>query len=370
VATNHYRLFRRRGISLLEVLMTIFIIAVGLASVFALFLAGREIEVRAIRKTDAQAFSQAVAQPLVNDWCDASQWLYLDPNNAEFRWVRPSPLPSLTPIGLPILVDPWGLATADVDEGDWAGTPLDETIGNNNQTTNWGLNRFLPFSGTPLPFARVTLPSFPRGADSSISPPLTREQVLSSLAGPDAIEFSNTSDDASPPTPLFELGRRKRGSDFIPALFICQNNAGNNEISSAVVQRWLLIFHKPAAAYQQKDDGSTWPMGVHQLENAGQSSADLLEVIPTRFTSADNTDVLRAFQPGKWVLVTHRRGGGVVFDAHFTKLISATQEGTKWLLAIEPELPANWSFNNPVNVYAFESLVDVRLDSSAPLTGL
>ncbi len=356
--------------------MTIFIIAVGLASVFALFMAGREIEARSIRRTEAQAFSQAIAEPLVAEWSDASQWLYLDPSpNLSFDWVRPDTLPNPAPIGLPILVDPWGLTADEL---------TDDTIGNANRNNFWGLDRFLPAIGTPLPFARVTLPSVARAADSTIYPPLTREQILSTFAGPDAVEFSASADDAAPPLPFFELGRRKRSSDYVPALFLCKDPDNpalviNNDIdSSELLQHWVLIFYKPAAAYQQETKfGITneWPMGVHQLVDGGESVNDLLEVSQTNFTSSDATNLRRALQPEKWILVTHQRATGsvTVFDACWRKLISATQEGTEnWLLALEEALPASWwsADTESVHVYAFESLIHVKRVLTAPLTGL
>lgn len=409
---------RRDGISLLEVLMTIFIIAVGLASVFALFMAGREIDARTTRQTEAAAVAQSIGEPLADEWCDVLQWIYLAPPTVAgepntWQWVRTSA--GVLPKSLPVLIDPWGLVESETD---LVGSRFDpvvqlNTLDRDPPNFQWGFDRFLPIRVQDVndpnalhavqPFSRITIAPERRTTVTDTVPasgtPLSREQITSLFASPDAVEYGTIADELAPPQPLFELGRRKRGTNFFPALFLCkppEAGSGDEIALGTALERWLLVFHKPVASYQERldvDGVARWPAGVHRLPVGQNSFRDLLELAPDPvFLSSDSTDIARAYQPGKWILIIQQRlhGGKAVFDACWRRLISATKEPgapPKWLLGLEEELPGQWwdssadppKFTNLTNVngtltglwvFGFESLIHVKRLPLTTLTGL
>ena len=119
------QLVSRSGISLLEVLVSIFILAIGISSVFALFLAGRELDARAAVQTRASAYLDRLETKLLDRWTDIRQWQYIDPTNLGLAWAVGVDLP------LPIIVDPYALAV------------------DSDFSADWGLNRFVDVRNKP-----------------------------------------------------------------------------------------------------------------------------------------------------------------------------------------------------------------------------
>jgi hypothetical protein len=57
-----------------QVLIAMFVLAVGILSVFGLFTAGRELESRAVIKSEALAFAATLRTTICDQWLDRSQW--------------------------------------------------------------------------------------------------------------------------------------------------------------------------------------------------------------------------------------------------------------------------------------------------------
>jgi len=372
----------RRGISLLEVLIAMFVLAVGILSILALFTAGRELESRAAVKSQALAFAASQKQTIGTQWLDWRQWLAVaDPTTRTFRWAKPDPDPSVAPpIVLPVLVDPWGLCS-------------DAVIGpspNWDSGVSWDWSRFTPLtSGTSAasPFQRVTTPMTerpaPYNAASPIIPPFSREGTLASFSDEDSIEYAVAANTEDPPLNAFEVGRRKRGSDLVPALFIWAAVPGNNAVAAGTsVRRSLLVFHRPVPDFES--DGTTnWPSGVVELR-ALRHQPGLIVAQLTKIPS-DSTAVRRSLRPGKWMLCTNRvlgespHQGSYFYACEWREMMSVTQEDSgSWLIVLKSDPPMDESppagplwqptypttppptLSSPISCYVFEHLVHVE----------
>jgi hypothetical protein len=351
----------RCGITLLEVLIAMFVLAVGILSVFGLFTAGRELESRAAIKSEALAFAATLRTTICNEWLDRSQWLH--PTSA----ASPPSYAALTTTGsycLPVLIDPWALcAGPDVQlTGTTAGAwPMDP------DGAKWDWRRMTPLaSGTTVkPFRRITLPAITGGTQ-----PLTREGAIASLSDQDAVEFTPPADQNAPPGNTFELGRRKRGSNLVPALFLAARsaNASSFVIDAATpVQRTLLIFNKPVADFETAADGGTdWPAGFLELPVVSYEEGLIRANVAA--APADQTVVRRSLRPGNWLLLTKREPPAPAnpspphyFSTKWTKMTSVTQDSDEsWLIVVEKDI-ADGSTAHPsaLRCYAFEHLVHV-----------
>lgn len=355
--SRHCLAFNRRGISLLEVLIAMFVLAVGILSIFALFTAGRELEARASIKSQAISFAATLQATICNEWLDQSQWMH--PTGV----ASPPSYATITPANycLPVLVDPWALCsgTSPTDTSVAISGPASAFWPPPPNAAKWDWRQMAPLaSGASVqPFCRMTLP-----AGGGL--PLSREGVIASLSDQDAVEFKLTADQNSPPQNAFELGRRKRGSDLVPALFL--GASGVTAASFAIlpntqVQRTLLIFHKPVPDFES--NGSTdWPAGFVEL--SVNVHADGL--IDASLTSVPNdlAVVRRSLRPANWLLLTKREGSSppYYYSTKWTKMTSVTQTANdpsaNWLIVVEtdidPVAPAS-----VLKCYAFERLVHV-----------
>jgi hypothetical protein len=350
----------RSGITLLEVLIAMFILAVGLLSVFGLFTAGRELSARADLRGRALAYAAGQGASLADSWLDVRQWQRHDGSN--FRWVRWDASPWSPPVRLPLVVDPWGacrdLLTLSGSPPPWApgmspGLP-------------WDWNQAVPLLSSnagvisPRPFQRIALPALPgvlprpsadNGAVANSELPLYREQTNAIFADPDAIEYQTVQDENDPdavPRNLFELGRRKRGTDLIPALFITAADGSSGRLNSTgPMKRTLLIFNKPVPDYEQDAEGRNWPTGSLEFV-ALQMQGDLVRLQITRLPTED-TPIRRSMRPGNWLLFTNRRGpnaGEYNYDACWRRMTSVTPESNStastWLVVLSQDLPVAW----------------------------
>jgi len=394
----------RRGITLLEVLIAMFVLAVGILSIFALFTAGREVESRAAIKSSAVGFAAAQRQAIGEQGLAWQQWLRCgNPTiTGSFCWASTSP----NPIVLPVIVDPWGLCTDGTVRQPgaerWDAEPFAPVV-------YWDWSRFVPLAsdataGADEPFQRVTLPMTERTPPfSNPNPiaPLPREAAVASFCDEDAIEYRLSPNADDPPLNAFEAGRRKRGSDLIPALFIAAANPLANSMASGTrVKRSLLVFHKPVPDFESTEEPRmSWPSGVVELRVVRHETG----LIKARLskTPKDLTVVRRSLKPGKWVLFTNRlpRPGGppYYYDTAWRELTSVTQDETdgSWLIVPRKDLssdsvvwpttpdgpvtewrtsypdPADPIFRaySPIYCYAFEHLVHVdEFDASGGTT--
>jgi type II secretory pathway pseudopilin PulG len=376
----------RRGITLLEVLIAMFVLAVGILSIFALFTAGRELESRATIKSNAMAFAATQRETIGTQWLDWRQWLTIaNPAiDRTFRWAKPDPGGSLQPIVLPVIVDPWGMCFDQRVREDggvaWESAPDPDDV-------FWDWSRFVPLtsaiagsSGVNEPFQRVTLPRNirpgPIAVGDAVIDPLNRESVLLTLADKDAIEYRISADPNEPPFNAFEAGQRKRSSDLVPAVFIAAAfPAANNVVPGTLVKRSLLIFHKPVPDFEKSTSGNAgttyWPSGVVELR-VTQHENGLIRAKLAKEPD-DRTVVRRSLRPGKWVLFTYRmpRTPGpppldYFYDTVWRELTSVTEDDNQeWLIVPKTDLPVDpeWP-RTPENSLLIPALVPPRQISS------
>jgi type II secretory pathway pseudopilin PulG len=344
----------RRGITLLEVLIAMFVLAVGILSIFALFTAGRELESRATIKSNAMGFAAAQRDTIGTQWLDWRQWL----KNANplvsgtFRWAKPDPGGSVLPIVLPVIVDPWGMCRdGTVRQGGvaWESAPVPGVY--------WDWSRFVPLTsatagsnGVEEPFQRVTLPETIRTDFSGTTPlisPLSRESVLLTLADKDAIEYRLSANPNESPFNAFEAGQRKRSSDLVPALFLAAATpATNNVVTANPLRRSLLVFHKPVPDFEESTSGGAgttyWPSGVVELRVTQHENGLIRAKLAKE--PVDRTAVRRSLRPGKWVLFTYRmpRTPGpprYYYDTAWRELTSITEDDNQeWLIVPKTDL--------------------------------
>ena len=356
----------RRGITLLEVLVAMFVLAVGILSIFSLFIAGRELEARAAIKSEAIAYAGTLSNTIANEWITAwRDWLYVDQSGGFAR--TGLIVGSGTCISLPVLIDPCGLSadTAAVDGGIFLQNAVAGTY-----RPNWKWSQVIPLtSGTVKyqPFARVTLPLTTGGLV-----PMAREGVVASISDQDSVEYQMPPNNTDPPRNAFELGRRKRGSDLVPALFVAASGASLLDTTigpGTPIDRTLLIFHKPPSDLEEDNTSppNTWPAGYLEFTVVAPQ-AGLLEASLTRIPK-DAAVARRSLRPGNWLLIAEQLASGgpppYRYDTQWVKIKSATANNanqTAWLLVIDKD----YSTTNSTWCYAFERLVHaVKLDPAA-----
>lgn len=319
-----------------------FVLAVGILSVLALFTAGRELESRAAIKSSAVAFAVTQKQTSGTQWLDWRQWLVVaDPTTPTFRWAKPDPDPAVAPpIVLPVLVDPWGLCA-------------DAVIGpsqNWDSGVSWDWSRFTPLaSGTfaAAPFQRVTVPVTerlaPYNAASPIISPFDREGALASFSDEDSIEYTVVANVDDPPLNAFEVGRRKRGSDLVPTLFIAAVQPNNRTVQAGTaVKRSLLVFFRPVPDFESTN-ATNWPSGVVELRALRHETGLVIARLTTIPT--DPTVVRRSLRPGKWMLFTNNRpplAQLFFYDCEWREVTSVTQDADDWLIVLKSDLPESW----------------------------
>lgn len=353
----------RRGITLLEVLIAMFVLTVGILSVFGLFTAGRELEARATIKSDAIAYAGTLRNTIANEWIENWQdWLYVV-NTGTFGRVVMSSTTSPR-VSLPVLVDPCGLSSDTQPVTPFLRSPA---------ATGWDWSRMTPLnSGTDAyqPFARLTLSATATGAV-----PLSRQGALAVVADQDAIEYRLPANDSDPPENAFELGRRKRGSDLVPALFVAATapvRLSQTSIQAgAQVRRTLLIFHKAATDLEEANTApsTTWPSGYLELSVASNQPSGLIEAQLTR-SPKDAGMIGRSVRPGNWLLIVERKEypstepGLYWFDTRWVKIKSATAAASagSYLFVMDEDQETQ----APASVYAFERLVHV-VDDFEPI---
>ena len=179
-------------------------------------------------------------------------------------------------------------------------------------------------------------------------PPFTRETALATFSDEDSIEYRLSPNANESPLNAFEGGRRKRGTDLVPALFIAANDPATRTISqNTQVRRSLLVFHKPVPDFESqnpKKENPSWPSGVVELRVAEHEEG--LIVARLTKTPVDQTVVRRSLKPGKWVLFTSRRprspglAGPYFYDIAWRELMSVTQDDDgSWLIVPKTDLP-------------------------------
>ncbi len=351
----------RRGITLLEVLMAMFVLAIGILSIFGLFTAGRELEARAAIKSDAIAYAATLRTTITDQWIkNWRDWLYVH-TGTNFASVGAN-LAAPQRVSLPVLIDPCGLNTDTQPRSQFLRLPA----------SDWDWARMTPLnSGTTSlqPFARVTLPLTAAGFT-----PMSREGAVASVSDQDSIEYTLPPNDNDPPLNAFELGRRKRGSDLIPALFVAATSAASlpNTLVNAGVQvtPTLLIFHKPGVDMETPvpPAAGDWPAGYLELQVTAPQQSGLLDASLTRVPS-DSAVIRRSLRPGNWLLIAEPRGSVTSqwFDTRWVKIKSATNNSSispnGWLFVLDEDR----STANLSRCYAFERLVHV-VDDLDPVT--
>ena len=273
--------YDRRGISLLEVMISIGLLAIGLTSVLALVAAGRELNAKVRIQTQALAMAQRSAEEIAPSWLDTSQWV--GNNMGTWEWVSPTTTTFSNSYTLPLLIDPTGLAS--------------DTSLPPSRPWTWNHSCY----HATFQYPRLTLAGKKRighTALSSLTDPLTREQMLSEISSPDALEYYTATD---PPQNLFESGRRKRISDFTVALFLAPANQPTSSPTNVIiplqsVDQWLLVFHKRLVDHQNNS------APTDHLAFSGNCSGGGVELI-NDLPDVDRDTLNRALYPTKWLLV-------------------------------------------------------------------
>jgi len=392
--------FTRRGITLVEVLISIFVLGVGLLGVLSLFTAGRDVESRAARKSAAMAFADTIETKFVGEWSLVRNWRWTFEGGGAPNWWDSTDTDvagdflHVARVQFPVIIDPYALN---------AETIPDTQVGQTNDT--WWWHRFVlapdlnpndpnidPVDPMvrKIPFRRTSL-------FTSLPPSSTA--ILAAVSDPDSVEYRlNQQDQIAPPENRFEFGRRMRGGDFTPALFIAQHPTtspvADLPIASGIdVVRWLLIFHKlPVNGMDPAKAGPAWPSGflrfnVHEASDELVSISvrdDLESAPPVCELRQDETSLNRALKPGQWMLFARRLPPNTnAWMVHWAKIVSAGEDDgyvekptdlmrKTWLLTIDPPLPnAHFAQVFPADpalrildpfylAFAFESLVHVK----------
>jgi len=328
----------RRGITLVEVLVSIFVLGIGLLSVLSLFTAGRDLEARAVRRGAAVNYADTIEPRIADSWSRPAGWHWTingGPDAAD--WVSDA-----SGVQLPVVLDPYGLNASTVRSPDQA-------------ETTWWWHRFVeapPSFGGAVPFLRTSV------FDGTIPP--HGDAVLATLADPDGIEYRlNTEDTLAPPLNAFEFGRRVRGTDFTPALFIAHANGSGGTIAPGLeVIRWLLVFHKfPVNMMDAAMAGPEWPAGFLQFNVIVAQEELLVLGLPKNLVRRDEGSLRRSLKPGQWLLLAHRAAADQEWTVHWSRLTTAAPEDDtpeddapadqkRWLVSIEnampPGMPQPW----------------------------
>lgn len=346
--------FDRRGISLLEVMISIGLLAIGLTSVLALVAAGRELNAKVRIQTQALAMAQRSAEEIAPPWLDTSQWV--GNNMGAWEWVSPTTTTFSNSYTLPLLIDPTGLAS------DTSLLP-----------TGWTWNHSCYHATFQYP--RLTLAGKKRighTVSSTLTPPLTREQMLSEISSPDALEYYTATD---PPQNLFESGRRKRISDFTVALFLAPANRPTSSPTTNVtiplqsVDQWLLVFHKRLVDHENNS------APTDHLAFSGNCSGGGVELI-NDLPDVDQDTLNRALYPTKWLLVVCKYNiyNSVTnqfdilrWDLRWIQILSVIappmdNPSDKWFVTFSDDLDEVWGSdpNNKIYAFTYESLKHVE----------
>jgi hypothetical protein len=385
----------RNGISLIEVLIAMFVLAVGILSVFGLFAAGREMEARTILLQKAKAFADGPGLAQVNGWMSVGQWLRYD---NEWRWVHSTATrdPSTFQVQLPVMIDPISLALGD------NGSP--STSG----AMPWDWNRVaaLPFvapGSASFALQRVSLASTerartPETPTSDVIAPFNRNAVFENAGDPDDVRFGlDTANSDNPPLNLFALGRRARNSDLVPALFLA-NQTPSGDITAVNVRRWILIHHNPFLGYETFSNSTArWPAGSLRFRvNVVTVSATTSGTIPITANSVlslsldsvpdmsgnpvtpqldDDSAVRRSMKPGRWLLLARQTTAvSGQYDIAWVEMKSVTPQPStdppSWLVLLDTQsqlADGSWT-PNLTRCFAFESIIYVKRLADAPLS--
>ena len=368
----------RNGITLLEVLIAMFVLAVGILGVFGLFAAGREMEARAILLQRAKAYADGPGLAQVNGWMSVGQWMQYD--DAGWKWVHSTATPNASnfEVELPLMIDPVSLAIgAD-------GSP---TV---SGTMTWNWNRVVELPGAPsIALKRITLPGVrraltPPNTGSNIILPLRTTEVLDIAGDPDDVRFSLDPVNADdPPRNGFALGRRSRNSDLVAALFLANSaDPPSGEILPIPVRRWILIHHKPFVGYERslpdnEEFSSEWPAGSQPF-NVSVSNPEVLtpavltahsilelQCLPGRYPE-DDTVLRRTLQSGRWLLFIHEKpANSGRYQAEWIRIASVTRrqqpnQPDSWMVLLDSQqLLVGWNAER-MRCIGFESLVYVK----------
>jgi hypothetical protein len=387
----------RLGITLVEVLISIFVLGLGLLSVLSLFTAGRDLEARAVRQAAAVAYVDTIEPQIVNNWSRVGLWRWTNVGGSEAAsWQRLGATlgdPNLANfVQLPVVIDPYGLN---------ADTVLPGALNLGNEP--WWWHRFVlapppvnPAFAGALPFRRTALMAPP----GSPNPVIAQSPILNFLADPDAIEFSSPEDQLAPPRNKFAFGRRARGTELTPAIFVAQypetSPTSSLPISPGLeVIRWLLVFRNlpaqgPSPLMDKAEDGSEWPAGFLKFE-VDEAAGELLTIsVRQKLLREDPTSLRRSLKPRSWILIARKPQLAApppppeaAWMVHWARIVTADERNDPyqekspepqlrdpWTISIDPPLP-NQAFDREQSdspgppdwdylAFTFESLIHVK----------
>jgi len=389
---NHHH---RRGITVLEVVISIFVLSFGLLGVLAMFAAGRSVSATLRVQTSALTYAYQVTLAgyveslkvatwdsgnmasrcypqdylgwawskspahLPADWITSAginDRLRVEKETGRGKWEDHPPMDSLFGVSAPVVaIDPCGLFT-EQDQTAW------------DPTSRYLMNIDVPTTpATPLVAApRIALlpdpESWPR------KPALTLQAAQSRFTGVDDVEYDPPTILNGPPTNAFEGGRRRTGSDYTFALFLILGGTsitgnrsegpwfyGYRELIGVFHKRQTLIADPTTPGLYKGPEGCVFSGNVSNVDNMFQwtllPNANAEPLVPTFPGYNDGTpeSVRRAagyIKPGKLLLV--RRPDiptdSLVNQWSFQRVISCSRKGTsdddqidpKWLIITTP----------------------------------
>lgn len=309
----------RSGFTLLEVLISIFILGTGILSVFSLFMAGRSLQAYYHRQNAARNFASSTAVSVAKTWLAEDLVGLMGDGNEENPYNPAAPPPGSFEAGT-YLVDPVGL----------------------NMHAGYG-----PYVGNQWNIA------FPENGDTKAIPRLavnsrvSAEVMINNLAGIDDLgyELSDpTNPDAAWLVRSFYGGRQRRDQAYHHALFV------TSLPMTAASPGALLIFKDrpvptgddddPVPSFDAISPEYGWPVGVVRLHSGTAiDSAGTVTAIENATADGDiRGEILRdCLRPKKWGIIRGLKDNSFQFSRVMSVIKTETDVGYTVIFAEKME---------------------------------
>jgi len=321
----------RPGFTLLEVLISIFILGTGILSVFSLFMAGRSLQAYYHRQNAAKSYVDSTARQLSNEWLESSL-IWRNSAGGEISFDPTSP-----PAGLEtnvFLVDPVGLNTHS-------------TSGELN-TRNW--NVAFPTANASA-IARVGL-----------NPLTDAETSVNKLAGGDDLAYE-LSDPASPDTAFlirsYYGGRQRRNSNYHHALLMTDSVADNA----------ILVFKDrpvPISGFDALEND--WPLGMCMVKQTDSNNivGSITAVEDGTLENAGAKETTRkCLRPKQWAIIRGLANNSFRFARVMSVIEGDGDTYTTYTLVFAENMEGDAQFGNVIDTsagvecYFWSSLVHI-----------
>lgn len=341
----------RPAFTLLEVLISIFILGTGILSVFSLFMAGRSLQAYYHRQNAAKSYVDSTARSLSNKWV-RSDLVRVDTNG---KWLDQNndPLP-FPPTTSPedeqfepnvYLIDPVGLNLA---------VPGSSGVNKSWGTTEenkWNIAFAGDFSDPESKLKAI--------ARVGLDPLTDAETSVNELAGGDdlAYELSNP---ASPDTAFlirsYDGGRQRRNSNYHHALLMTDSVADNA----------ILVFKDrpvPISGFAALEND--WPLGMCMVKQ--DKPANIIGSITaieegTLENAGAKETARKCLRPKQWAIIRGRADNSF----RFARVMSVIEDDSDtYTLVFAENMEGDAQFGNVINTsagvecYFWSSLVHI-----------